>query len=309
MKIVLVAAAAFAGLLSALIAHQPPLAGVLLVACATGLCVGSFINVVVWRLPRMLQHEADSAAREHLGLPVPDRTRFDLSHPRSHCPHCKATLGARDLVPVASWIALRARCRRCAVPISVRYPLVELACGALSVVTVAVLGVTPMALVGLGVVWVSLAAALVDADTQLLPDELTNPLLWGLLLAAAFGFGRQSAHEALIGAALGYGSAALLAKGGAMLLGRESLGEGDWKYLAAAGALLGAAALPWVWVLASTSALAWALVRMGRASAVPTAPESAPMPFGPHLVLATVGLMLAGPHLSQWLTSQGLAGF
>lgn len=276
---------------------QPALLGAYALTTAIGLCVGSFLNVVVWRLPQMLQRESDAAAREHLGLPELGQRTFNLSFPHSHCPCCKARLRARDLVPVFSWASLRGQCRYCQTAISARYPLAELLVGGLSLGTVVLLGPTLTAGMLLVVGWLSVAAALIDADTFLLPDELTQPLLWVVLLASAADAGLVPLDTAVWGAAAGYGSAALMAKGGQLLFGRESLGQGDWKYLAGAGALLGPTSLPLIWLTASLLALCWAAAAVAGRSAKPALQQ--PMPFGPHLVVATMALALGRPWVAQ----------
>lgn len=276
---------------------QPAMAGVLTLATVTGLCVGSFLNVVVWRLPQMLQREGDAAARDLLGIPPAERETFNLSFPHSHCPCCKTRLGVSDLVPVLSWLQLRGQCRYCSSAVAARYPLVELLTGGLSLATVAALGAVPVTLMVLLVVWLSVPAALIDADTYTLPDELTQPLLWVVLLASAAGGGTIPPGDAVWGAAAGYGSAAVLASGGRLLFGRESLGQGDWKYLAAAGALLGFSGLPMVWLCASASALLWALSGSFRLNKQMSLHQQ--MPFGPHLVTATLALVLLRPAITQ----------
>lgn len=286
---------------------QPHLGGLYTLATAVGLCVGSFLNVVVWRLPQMLRHESDAAAREHLGMPEQAHSTFNLSFPHSHCPNCKTRLRAQDLVPVFSWVGLKSQCRYCTVGISARYPLVELLVGGLSLATVVVMGPTLTAAMMLAVVWLSVAAALIDADTFMLPDELTQPLLWVVLLATVAGAGLVTLDQAVWGAAVGYGSSAAAAKGGQALLGRESLGRGDWKYLAGAGALLGPTSLPLVWLCASLMALCWAAGTMTRQNTKLTLQQ--PMPFGPHLVAATLALALGRPGLVQLQQALGVRLF
>lgn len=270
-----------------------------LVAVA-GACVGSFLNVVVWRFPQMIEYEMSCAAAEHLGAPAPKEQHLNLAFPRSHCPCCRTTLSWKDLLPVASWLILRGRCRYCKSSIAARYPLVELLSAALSVATLHRYGLSSAFGVGLLTVWLSLSAALIDHDTTLLPDELTLPLLWLALGASALGWGQVAPDAAIMGAVVGYGVAAGLGLSASYVLGKEALGRGDWKYLAASGALLGPLALPWVALLASGSALLVVGIQHLRRVVAPRE-----IPLGPYLVAATLLLMLAGPTVSELVVGVG----
>lgn len=231
------------------------------------LCVGSLLNVVVYRLPRILQQMKDDA--------------YSLWLPRSHCPRCLTPIGWRDNVPLLSWLWLRGRCRHCQAPISRRYPLTEL--GALLLALIAALCIPPsLALVAtLGLGWMLLALALIDYDHQLLPDDLTLPLLWLGLLFQLVG-GTVTLTDAVIGAMTGYLCLWLLYWAFRLVTGRETLGYGDFKLLAALGAWLGWAALP---SLLLAAALAGIVITLA-ARLAQQRPLNAPLPFGPLLALA-----------------------
>jgi leader peptidase (prepilin peptidase)/N-methyltransferase len=263
-----------------------------------GLAVGSFLNVVIHRLPIMLERQwrRDASAILELHQQVapssPEQelrsasgataeSAFNLMVPRSRCPHCKHTIRAHENIPVISWLALRGRCAQCRHPISVRYPVVELTTALLSVMIVATFGFTPLALGALVYTWALVALTGIDFDTQLLPDPITLPLLWlGLILAGA-GYGFIDATDAVIGAASGYGLLWTVYWGFRLATGKEGMGYGDFKLLAAIGAWLGWQVLPGVLLLAAASGLAWALALslIGRRGA------GQPIAFGPFLAL------------------------
>lgn len=251
-----------------------------------GLAAGSFINVVVSRLPRMMETAWRAECAEILGeTPAGGSGRFDLLQPPSTCPACGHRIPALENIPVASYLMLRGRCSACRWRIPMRYPVVEI-CGAL-VAGVAVLhfgpGVQAAGACLLG--WGLLAAGAIDLETQLLPDSITMPLLWSGL---AFNLNGTFAPlgDCVIGAMAGYAVLRIVYQGFRHLTGREGLGYGDFKLLAVLGAWLGWQALPAILVLASSAAaiVGVILVVRGRAS------RDTPLPFGPYL--ATAGLLL-----------------
>lgn len=268
-----------------------------IVMVALGLIAGSFINVVVFRLPRMMDAAWRSECLELLGEePTREGERFDLVRPRSSCPACGHRLSALENIPVASWVMLRGRCSACRWRIPMRYPIVEI-CAALVAGAAAMHfgpGIEAAAACMLG--WGLLAVGAIDIETRLLPDSMTMPLLWlGLAFNLTGGF--VPLRESVIGAMAGYLALWLVHHGFRLVTGREGIGHGDFKLLAALGAWLGWTALPAVVVLASLAGAVTglALVACGRAS------RGTPLPFGPYL--AAAGLLVLygdGTVITTW---------
>jgi leader peptidase (prepilin peptidase)/N-methyltransferase len=253
-------------------------------ALLVGLAVGSFLNVVIHRLPRMMQAEWEAHAAELRGEPPAPRQRFDLAWPRSHCPHCRHPIGVLRNIPLLSWLVLRGRCAHCGASIGWRYPVVELLTALLAAAVVWRYGAT---LAGGGAFVLGcflLALGFIDLDTQLLPDDLTLPLLWlGLALNLAGTFAPLA--DAVIGAMLGYASLWTVYMLFRFATGKEGMGYGDFKLLAALGAWFGWQAVPGILVIAALagSVVGLALVGLGRHA------RSEPIPFGPYL--AGAGLL------------------
>ena len=270
--------------LSALLAHG--WAGLLLLT-VLGLVVGSFLNVVIYRLPTMLAREWNRQDREQLENATPDKPReqhepgFNLVVPRSHCRSCGHRIRALENIPVLSWLALRGRCSNCNAAISVRYPLVEAATAAALLAAVAALGWSWLAMAAAGYGCFLIALACIDFDTQLLPDQMTLPLLWGGLVVNALG-GFTDLHSAVLGAAAGYLFLWSVYWGFKLLTGREGMGYGDFKLFAAIGAWLGWAVLPTVILIAALAGLVYAGVAIVRGRRG----RDQPVPFGPFLALA-----------------------
>ncbi|QFU01896.1 Type 4 prepilin-like proteins leader peptide-processing enzyme [Halomonas sp. THAF5a] len=266
-------------------------------AAVLGLCLGSFLNVVITRLPVMLMQGWRAEAREALELPSEATPRFNLLTPRSLCPRCEAPIAWHDNIPLLGWFKRRGRCASCAAPISPQYPLVELAGGVLALTVLALFGPTLEALFLLGACLALLAMAVIDLRTQLLPDLLTLPLLWAGLLYQLL-FQPLLLPSAVIGAMAGYlvlWSFYWLFK---LVTGKEGMGYGDFKLLAALGAWLGWQFLPLVLIL---SAGAGALVGILIQLAVPRL-RGAPLPFGPWLVMAGWLALLASEPLMALYT-------
>ncbi len=265
-----------------------------------GLLVGSFLNVVIHRLPRMLDAEwrADCAALTDPDAPPPESPRYNLLAPRSACPGCGAPITALQNIPVVSWLALRGRCAGCRAPISVRYPIVEAATGALSALVAWHFGWGWEAIFGLVLTWTLLALTGIDLDTQLLPDGLTLPLMWLGLLAAAY-LGRGAApfpvdlKSSVLGAAFGYLCLWSVYQGFRLATGKEGMGYGDFKLLAALGAWLGwQMLLPVVLLSAASGAIVGiGLMVLGRHR------REVPIPFGPYLAAAGWLVMMWAPEL------------
>ena len=246
-----------------------------------GLCVGSFLNVVIDRLPVMLQRQWRAQALETLYIEPPTTPTFNLALPRSHCPDCGTALKMAHNIPIVSWILLRGRCANCDAPISVRLPAVELAGGLLAVAVIGVWGMHWTALAYYLFLMVLLAAALIDAETTVLPDQLTLPLLWLGLLAAAFAE-TPTLFDAVAGAVAGYLSLWLINSAFKLVRRREGMGYGDFKLMAAMGAWLGWQPIREVLLIAAILGVAYASVRILRR----TATRTTPIPFGPFLAIA-----------------------
>jgi leader peptidase (prepilin peptidase)/N-methyltransferase len=284
-----------------LLAQSP--AALITTAVVVGLVVGSFLNVVIYRLPVMLdrQWRAECAELNGAAVGTAPPERFDLIVPRSTCPACKAPIGALQNIPVLSYLALRGRCARCRAPISVRYPLVEILCGVLSALVAWRFGYGAPAACGIVISWFLIALTFIDLDHQLLPDSLTMPLLWLGLLASLTGWGSASGNlpadpvSAIAGAALGYLSLWAVYHAFRLLTGKEGMGYGDFKLLAAFGAWLGwRMLLPIVLLSAIVGALVGVALIVGRRHQ-----RGTPIPFGPFLAAAGWLAMMWGPQIVQ----------
>ena len=276
---------------------------VLLYAAAgsVGLCVGSFLNVVVHRLPRMMEAQwraecASLFAEEGAPTPAPAEP-YNLVTPASRCPACATPIRPWQNIPVASWLALRGRCAKCHAPISMRYPAVELAGGALAVLMVWRFGAGSAAMAAMVFAWALLALTFIDLDTQLLPDDITLPLLWMGLLANAFGT-CTDLRSALFGAIAGYLVLWLVYWGFRLIAKKEGMGYGDFKLLAALGAWTGWQVLPFiVLVSAGTGAVIGGLLLWRARSGSDTR-----IPFGPYLALGgLVGLLWGRAAVVAWI--------
>lgn len=256
-----------------------------------GLQFGSFLNVVIYRLPKQLQREWRVDCAAYLNVPCPpEQEAMPLTslQTRSQCPHCGATLRARDLVPVVSFLMLRGRCAHCQHPVSWRYPLVELAVMAAWGLCAAHWGPSLAAVLWACFVTTLIALAFIDADTQLLPDQLTQPLLWVGLIGAFAGHTGEPFDTAFWGAIAGYLSLWLVAQVFEKIRGQVGMGAGDFKLLAALGAWLGVWALPVLVLGASVGLLAVAL----GAQLLRRGPAPARIPFGPALVAGALVMLV-----------------
>lgn len=265
-----------------------------------GLLIGSFINVVVWRVPIMMEiawrKEIDTAGDSGINVPTGiDQDKFSLWQPRSACPHCNAPIRAIENVPVLSFLFLRGRCRSCRQTISKRYPVVETLVGILSALVAWRFGFTWQCLAALLLTWTLISASIIDIDHYLLPDSLTLPLLWaGLLLAAVGGdTAFTDLHSAVLGAIAGYLSLWSVATLFRLVTGKEGMGYGDFKLLAALGAWLGWQMLPLIITLSAAvgSIAGIAAITLLRRS------HQQPIPFGPYLATAGWIALLWGENL------------
>ena len=264
--------------------------GFLMFACALlGLAVGSFLNVVVHRLPKMMEAQWHSDCAELAGKEPEPAAKYNRWTPRSACPKCGHAITAMENVPVISWLALGGKCSACKTPISARYPLVELLTGALSVAVAWRFGYSAAMLAALLLAWALVALTFIDLDTQLLPDDITLPLLWmGLLVNTAGTF--TDLRSAVLGAAAGYLLLWCVYWGFRLLTGKEGMGFGDFKLLAALGAWFGWQVIPLV-VLVSAGAGA---VIGGLAIAFSGKGRDVRIPFGPYLAVGGLVALFAG---------------
>jgi leader peptidase (prepilin peptidase)/N-methyltransferase len=259
-------------------------------AALVGLCVGSFLNVVIHRLPKMLERRWAADCAELRGEAPPAAPAYNLVVPRSQCPGCGHRITALENVPVVSFLALGGKCSHCRAPISARYPLVEVLGGFLAVCAIARFGPTWQGLAACAFLWTLTALTFIDFDTQLLPDDITLPLLWGGLLANVFDL-FVPLRTAVIGAMAGYLSLWLVYWLFKLIRGKEGMGFGDFKLLAALGAWMGWQILPLVVLLASVVGAVIGLVLIvfkGRDHSVPLA-------FGPYLAIAGAIALFYGP--------------
>ncbi len=266
-----------------------------------GLCIGSFINVVVHRLPKMMERQwrLDSIATLGLeGQAAEVEPAIGLSRPRSRCPHCGHAIRWYENIPVLSWLALRGRCSSCKAPIAWRYPLTELACGAAFFVLGQTFGPTWTALAWCGFAATLLCLALIDWDTTLLPDSLTQPLLWSGLILSALQITSLPLSSALWGAVAGYLSLWSIATLFKVTTGKEGMGQGDFKLLAALGAWLGPSMLLPIVLGAS---LIGALVGIGM-KVSGALREGRYVPFGPFLAGGGALVLVAGhDQVMRWM--------
>ena len=247
-----------------------------------GLLVGSFLNVVIYRLPVMMERGWKQEAREILGLPPEeDGEIFNLVTPRSRCPKCNHAITWYENIPVISWLVLKGKCRECHTPISKRYPVIELTSGLLAGLCAWHFGYGPWLLFMLFATWTLLAAAMIDADTTLLPDSMNYPLLWAGLLAALLGVSPVSLPNAVAGAMAGYLSLWSVYWLFKLLTGKEGMGYGDFKLLAALGAWTGWQYLPLIILLSSVVGLVFTLL-----ATLFGGEKRTQIPFGPYLAAA-----------------------
>ena len=264
------------------------------IALVVGLCVGSFLNVVIHRLPKMMERDWRAQCAELRGDAVPDEnsTAYNLAVPRSACPECGHRIGALENIPIVSWLALRGACSACRKPISIRYPLVEALGGLLAAYAIWRFGPSLKGAAACALLWTLIALTFIDFDTQLLPDSLTLPLLWGGLavnLAGAF----VPLADAVIGAIAGYLALWIVYWLFRLIRGKEGMGYGDFKLLAALCAWLGWQMLPLIVLLSSVVGAVIGITLMvfkGRDHNVPLA-------FGPYLAIAGVIALFFGPVL------------
>lgn len=276
-----------------------------------GLCVGSFLNVVIYRTPAIMHREWRSESAEFwqnepdldkvhktaLAETVKSDVPMSLSFPPSRCPKCNHQIRWSENIPVISWLLLKGKCSGCRTPISARYPVVEIITGLLSVLVILVLGVTAQGLFGLLMTWFLVALAGIDFDTQLLPDRLVYPLgMIGLFANTQGVF--VSPVAAIWGALLGFLSLWSVAALYALITKKQGMGHGDFKLLAALGAWLGAGMLPLIILLSSLIGAIVGMVLMRLQGG------SRPFAFGPYIAIAGMVALLFGQDIMAWYLGQ-----
>jgi len=260
-----------------------------------GLLVGSFLNVVIHRLPKMMEAEWARQHAESAGEEVAPAAKYNLIVPRSACPYCGHQINALENIPVLSYIALGGKCSGCKAPISPRYPLVEALTGVLSGLIAWHFGFSGAAFAALLFTFALIALTFIDFDTFLLPDDITLPLLWGGLLFN-LGGGFTDLHSAVVGAVAGYLALWSIYWLFKLATGKEGMGYGDFKLLAAIGAWFGWQLLPAVILLSSLagSVIGIALIVVARHG------RNVPIPFGPYLALGGIAALFWGPLLARF---------
>lgn len=292
-------------MLNLIIANTPLfLAGVFVF----GLLIGSFLNVVILRLPARLEHDWRSQCKELLEIEDTDEVDETPAPPanimwsRSQCPKCGHLIRAHENIPLLSYLFLKGRCSACQAPISKRYPLIELSTALLFLVVALFFGPTIQALAAIGLTAFLIALAFIDIDHQLLPDDLTFVLLWAGLLASLFNIFTDPVSS-IIGALAGYLSLWLVYHLFRLLTGKEGMGYGDFKLLAALGAWMGWQMLPLIILLSSLVGAVVGLTMIAMKRHKP----SQPMPFGPFIALAGwIALIWGDGIIDSYLRSSGL---
>lgn len=275
----------------------------ILTAALLGLMIGSFLNVVILRVPRMMELAWKRECREILELPAVETEKLSLVSPPSRCPQCAAPVRAWQNIPVISWLLLRGRCANCATPISAQYPLVEALTAVLSAVCAWKFGWSAQLPAALILTWTLVTLAVIDLRTQLLPDSITLPLLW-LGLALGFFSIFTDLHDAVLGAMAGYLSLWLVFHTFRLITGKEGMGYGDFKLFAALGAWMGWQCLPQIILLASVvgAVVGISLIVFRRQG------KEIPIAFGPYLAAAGWIALIWGHSITAiYLNANGLS--
>jgi leader peptidase (prepilin peptidase) / N-methyltransferase len=260
------------------------------------LLIGSFLNVVIYRLPLMLEHDWSEECRLYLGLkPLAPPKKLNLYLPLSHCPSCKNHIRPWHNIPILSYFLLRGHCASCKAHISIRYPLVEALTACVSVYVTWKFGLSLQTAAALLFSWITIALIFIDLDHYILPDSLTLLLLWLGLFFSIFNL-FCDAHSAIIGAIAGYSIFALTQIIFKWCTGRDGMGQGDFKFLAAIASFTGWQMLPLILLLASISGIIFALTHM----LIKRQFKSTPLPFGPYLAVAGWIALMWGPEIMQF---------
>ncbi|NOU51606.1 prepilin peptidase [Pseudoalteromonas sp. JBTF-M23] len=277
----------------------------LLVVGLVSVCIGSFLNVVIYRIPKMLQQQWRCECEALLNEQQTEQHNtpsFNLATPSSHCPTCNAKIKPWHNIPLLSWLLLRGRCNECQTPISIRYPLIELGTALSSLLVAWYFGASEQTALYLVLTWALIALIFIDIDHMLLPDQITLPLLWLMLIASTFNI-TIAPTEAIIGAAVGYLSLWSVYWLFKLATGKEGMGYGDFKLLAIFGALLGWQAILTIVLLSSCVGAIIGSIQL----AVQGKDKSTPIPFGPYLAIAGWLTLLFGDIIENWYFSLILA--
>jgi leader peptidase (prepilin peptidase)/N-methyltransferase len=261
-----------------------------------GVCIGSFLNVVIFRLPLMICVDVDSNDSVTDKHNEPQSSNgLNLAFPRSFCPNCLGTLSWRENIPILSYLSLKGRCQKCSVPISLRYPAIELITGVLTLLLGFYFGCTLKFFYSCFFIYALIALCFIDLNTFLLPDAITLPLIWSGMFVNSFGV-FASLQESFYGAVFGYLILWLIFWIFKILTGKNGFGYGDFKLLAALGAWLGWEYLPFIVFISSLtgSVVGLSLLALKRID------KNTPIPFGPYLILGGV-VMLFCPQLKRLL--------
>lgn len=268
-----------------------------LLATIFGLIVGSFLNVVIHRMPIMMEREWRKECQESFPeckLEI-DNSTYNLSVPRSTCPRCDTQIRAIDNIPVLSWLMLKGKCRQCHASIGARYPLIETLTAVLCLVMALQFGFSYFSIALLFFTFVLIVATFIDLDTMLLPDQLTLPLMWAGISLSLFGISPVSLQDSVIGAIAGYLCLWSVYWGFKLLTGKEGMGYGDFKLLAALGAWLGWQYLPIIILLSSLVGLVFGIIQLRmQQKGIDKA-----FPFGPYLAIAGWVTLLWGQDILQ----------
>ena len=280
---------------------DPQVVGVLLspvVLALLGLLIGSFLNVVIHRMPLMMERGWRIESADLLGVKIDETPEITLSKPRSRCPSCGHQIRWYENIPVASWLVLRGKCSACKAPISMRYPAIEVLTAVLFAACGLHFGAQPTVLLWCGLCAALVALAFIDLDTTFLPDDLTLPLMWAGIVSAALGWIPATLTASVGGAVAGYLSLWFVFHAYRLIRGKEGMGAGDFKLLAALGAWMGWQAIPSIILLSSAvgAIVGIALIVFRQHD------REVPIPFGPYLAGGGIAALFFGEQLSRlWM--------
>ncbi|UJF19621.1 A24 family peptidase [Vibrio sp. SS-MA-C1-2] len=263
------------------------------------LIMGSFLNVVIYRLPIMMENQWQSECHvsfPEANIPAPEKQLFNLSLPASHCRQCQTPVRWFDNIPLFSWLLLKGQCRHCQKKISIRYPFIELLTTVIGIVTFLAFPPSIWSASLLFFSFTLIVLSFIDLDTLLLPDNLTLPLMWGGITLSLLNISPVSLNDAIFGAIFGYGFLWSLYWLFKLLTGKEGMGYGDFKLLAALGAWLGWQQLPFILLVASISGVIFGLIELK----ILRSRQGTQFPFGPYLAFSGWICLVAGDQITHW---------